>query len=159
MRSAAVHLLWTCSLAGACFFADRWVILHSPVEAVLSVRLTVGLGIAALMRWGVRLVAGVFLGVLIAQLASGAAVVVTLAQAVGDSAGVLLGRFLLSRRLGGRLFLERVGDIRRLFVAGLLAPLPGVVCTGCAAILAEPTSPFAFPILALTHWQIGRAHV
>ena len=81
MRFAAAYITRIGLVAAACFLADRWSTKWIGVEPVMPARLAVGIGLAALIRFGPFWSAGVFAGIFTAQLAFGASADVAFARA------------------------------------------------------------------------------
>ncbi|MFL5630061.1 MAG: MASE1 domain-containing protein [Gemmatimonadaceae bacterium] len=83
-----------------------------------------GIAFAALLLGGFRLWPGIFVGALIANVLTGAPIVVALGIAVGNTFEALLGTFALRRIPGFQLSLDRVVDaIGFIVLAAMLAPL------------------------------------
>jgi len=83
-----------------------------------------GIALAALLLGGYRLWPGVFLGAAIANVLTGAPILVAIGIAIGNSLEAFFGAYALRRIPGFRLSLDRVRDAIGLIVlAGALAPL------------------------------------
>ncbi|MFA6240868.1 MAG: PAS domain S-box protein [Candidatus Hydrogenedentales bacterium] len=114
-----------------------------------------GIALAALVVWGPRVLPGVAVGALAANLSNGDSWPFALATALGNPAEALVGALLLTKVLRFRCAMERVRDI--IGLTFLAAPASAVVAAtfGATALWYLGDIPAAAYIRTWSHWWLG----
>jgi PAS domain S-box-containing protein len=154
-QNITLLLLHNFAFGSACFLADRCAGLQGPPESILPVRFAIGIGIAASLGTGFRVLPGIMLGSLTALLAAGVAPVVAVAEGIGVAFSSFIGCSIFERGLEQRRTFVRLRELRVLLMAALLAPAPALVL-GIAVSLASGVLPGAeLSTVIATRWLAG----
>lgn len=134
-RDGTLALAWACVVAAAYFGAGRLGLLVSPAHSAIAVWPAAGVGMAAVVLGGRRMLAGVAIGGLAIGLSTGEPVGGALLAAVAWTIEPWLATHLLER-VGFHKSLRRPGDIvAYVGLAGVISPaVAGVV--GAISLLA-----------------------
>ena len=127
--AAAVALLYAC-------FAKVVLVLFATNGVVSLVWPPSGVALAALLLGGGRLVPGVFVGALTANLWAGNPLSVSVAISVGNTLEAVVAWRMLSARAGFSVDFDRLAHFRQLLLAAGLGSLVAA-CGGAATLLAS----------------------
>ena len=156
MKRSALPTIGLCLIVAVVYFAgaELGLSLASLHQNVTPVWPPTGIAIAAVLIFGPRVLPGVFLGALAANLYTSLPIPFTFGIATGNTLEALIAGFLLSRSKRWRNSFNSVGEVLTFVVyAAVLAPLASATIGSLSVLLGDPSQRGDFTPLWLTWWM------
>jgi len=156
MKRSALPTIGLCLIVAVVYFAgaELGLSLASLHQNVTPVWPPTGIAIAAVIIFGPRVLPGVFLGALAANLYTSLPIPFTFGIATGNTLEALIAGFLLSRSKRWRNSFNSVGEVLTFVVyAAVLAPLASATIGSLSVLLGDPSQRGDFTPLWLTWWM------
>ena len=156
MKRGTLPTIGLCLVVAVVYFAgaEFGLSLASLHENVTPVWPPTGIAIASLLIFGPRVLPGVFLGALAANLPTSLPVPFALGIATGNTLEALVAWFLLHRSKRWRNSFDSVGEVLTFVVyAAVLAPLVSATVGSLSVWFSDPTQTVRFTPLWLTWWM------
>ena len=156
MKRSALPTIGLCLIVAVVYFAgaELGLSLASLHQNVTPVWPPTGIAIAAVLIFGPRVLPGVFLGALAANLYTSLPIPFTFGIATGNTLEALIAGFLLSRSKRWRNSFNSVGEVLTFIVyAAVMAPLASATIGSLSVLLGDPSQRGDFTPLWLTWWM------
>jgi len=156
MKRSPLPTIGLCLIVAVVYFAgaELGLSLASLHQNVTPVWPPTGIAIAAVLIFGPRVLPGVFLGALAANLYTSLPIPFTFGIATGNTLEALIAGFLLSRSKRWRNSFNSVGEVLTFVVyAAVLAPLASATIGSLSVLLGDPSQRGDFTPLWLTWWM------
>ena len=156
MKRSMLSTIGLCLIVAVVYFAgaELGLSLASLHENVTPVWPPTGIAIASLLIFGPRVLPGVFLGALAANLPTSLPVAFTFGIATGNTLEALVAWFLLRRSKRWRNSFDSVGEVLTFVVyAAVIATLVSATIGSLCVYFGDPTAWTSFAPLWLTWWM------
>src|ERR1044072_175433 len=156
MKRSTLSTIGLCLIVAVVYFAgaELGLSLASLHQNVTPVWPPTGIAIASVLIFGPRVLPGIFVGALAANLPTSLPVPFTVGIATGNTLESLTAWFLLRRSKRWRNSFDSVGEVLTFVVyAAVLATLVSATIGSLSVWLGDPTHRTAFTPLWLTRWM------